>query len=312
MSTAAARADMPCRICGSAAMTVVYTGPVRRGVFGEFLDARVQECEGCGTARLTGAGSLENEAYRTEAYRQLVGEKTDASSFFQLHDDEQFDKLGLVRGLLRRGAVVADVGCAAGSFLDFVKGLAGATLAIEPAESYHTSLRERGHTPFPETGAAVAAWAGRVDLVTCFSVIEHVEDPVALLSEMGRLLGPEGRLLISTPNRRDLLVAHGPDAYRSFFYRQVHRFYFDADSLASALARAGLFGERVHYHQRFGFANFANWLRQARPSGPHPPHVLDDEFDAVWRRELEKRGVADYLYLVARHDRASNAGDTPR
>ena len=42
---------------------------------------------------------------------------------------------------------------------------------------------------------------GAYDLYTCFETIEHVEDDTALLQEARRVLGRNGRLVCSTPNR---------------------------------------------------------------------------------------------------------------
>ena len=41
---------------------------------------------------------------------------------------------------------------------------------------------------------------GSFDLVTCFETIEHLLDPMKMLMEANRVLKPEGRLLLSTPN----------------------------------------------------------------------------------------------------------------
>lgn len=42
---------------------------------------------------------------------------------------------------------------------------------------------------------------GEFDLVVCFEAIEHVDDPGAALDELRRMLGPDGLLIVSTPNR---------------------------------------------------------------------------------------------------------------
>jgi len=49
--------------------------------------------------------------------------------------------------------------------------------------------------------AALPFADGEFDLVVCFEVIEHVEDRDTVLDELSRVLGPEGILCISTPNR---------------------------------------------------------------------------------------------------------------
>ena len=42
---------------------------------------------------------------------------------------------------------------------------------------------------------------GSFDLIVCFEVIEHVEDPQEIVDELARVLGPGGVLLVSSPNR---------------------------------------------------------------------------------------------------------------
>jgi 2-polyprenyl-3-methyl-5-hydroxy-6-metoxy-1,4-benzoquinol methylase len=289
-----------CPVCGSSEASLIFPGPIRRGRFGELTEGAVYRCGACGVDRLSAPGQLGVEDYETSTYRELVGERPDASNFFALHDEEQFGKIPLLRGLLRRGDTVLDVGCAGGAFLDFIAGVAGRTVAIEPATGYHESLRERGHLVYADTAAASRELSTSVDLAVSFSVIEHVGNPVAFLQGIRGLLRPDGVLLVSTPNRSDLLLRCGPPAYRSFFYRLVHRYYFDAQSLTEVLRRASFRVQTIHYKHRFGLANFVNWLRDGQPTGDAGVSVLPPAFDDRWRLELEANGVADYLYVVAR------------
>ena len=62
------------------------------------------------------------------------------------------------------------------------------------------------------------------DLVTAFEVIEHLQDGNQLLAEARRVLGPEGVLLVSTPNKAyygETRVQSGPNPYH------LHEFEFD-------------------------------------------------------------------------------------
>jgi SAM-dependent methyltransferase len=47
------------------------------------------------------------------------------------------------------------------------------------------------------------------DLIVSFETIEHVDDPIRMLSEFRRVLEPEGRLVISTPNKDEYLIGSG-------------------------------------------------------------------------------------------------------
>ena len=267
------------------------------------MESRIDRCAGCGLEWQVTSEAFGLEQYRGNLYREQIGERADALHYFDRHDHEQFEKLLRVRGLLPRGGVVADVGCGGGSFLDFVKGVAGRTIAIEPAEAYHESLRSRGHDVFPTCDRVSGPLA---DLVTSFSVIEHVEHPVEFARSIRSLLKPGGWAVLSTPNRADVMLRDGPAEYKSFFYRQVHLFYFDASSLRETLSRAGYVDIRVEFMHRFGFGNYGGWMRDRRPPGD-VAGPLEPPFDDIWRATLESQGVSDYLYVAARNPERASA-----
>jgi SAM-dependent methyltransferase len=264
-------------------------------VFGRERPGRVLRCDTCHVEALQEAGTS-GDYYADGTYRNDVGEAADAESFFKRHDHEQMTRIAMFDRIPLRGRIIADIGCGGGSFLDAVSGLAAATVAIEPGRSYHESLTKRGHRVYSDTVSALAAHRGTIDIAVCFSVIEHVEDPVALLSEIKALLAPGGVALISTPNRNDVLLAAGSDAYRRHFYRVVHLYYFDADSLRYAASRAGFSSCELVYRHRFPFANFVGWLRDGRPTDTRGVSPLDNAFDRLWIASLESSGRADYLY----------------
>jgi len=238
---------------------------------------------------------LPSDYYVGDAYRQELQERPDVEGYFERHDAEQYKRLGLLDSIRLRDAVVVDVGCAGGSFLDSIAGFARMTIGIDPATAYRSSLRGRGHKVYDSAESALQEWRGGVDAVCCFSVIEHVEDPVGLLSSMRALLRKGGAAVVSTPNRDDILMRAGRDDYRSFFYRKVHRFYFSGASLTRAASEAGFGSARLRYVHRFGHANFTTWLRDGYPGG-EIESPLGPVFDQTWRATLEERGLSDYLY----------------
>ena len=269
-------------------------GAIRDGQFGS-LTAEPQSilrCGGCGAGHLSGSPAVD---YESVAYRDLVDGGNSAERFYAVHDHEQPDKLRRLGTSTLRGKVVADVGCGAGSFLDLVRGVSRATLAIEPATSYHAALAAKGHLTFPYCKDVPPEWLGKVDVVVCFSVVEHAEDPLALLRDIRALMRPGGELLISTPNLRDWLLEMLPEDYAAFFYRTVHRWYFDADSLSALAEAAGLTVSEIQCVQRFDLANVLLWLRDRRPSGLGKVPI-DAVVSAAFCRWLESSGRADYLY----------------
>ena len=290
----------PCEICGNANWHIQYRGKIREGGFGSLTqeDGTVGKCSRCGVERLDEASCKDETFYGTEDYRNFLREPKDAAGFFLQHDETQLRNLTFLWPESLRNRVVADIGCAAGSFLDHVSGIAGNVVSVEPCRGYHESLKERGYHVYPYAADAVAEWGGRIDFAFCFSVIEHVRNPRLFLEEVRKLLSPQGKLIVSTPNRRDILMELKGEVYRRFFYRAVHRWYFDAESFAYCGRKAGFRLLETRWVHRFGLSNAMAWLRDGRPTGSAPlPHLDSPHLDAFWKAYLESRGVSDYLYF---------------
>jgi ubiquinone/menaquinone biosynthesis C-methylase UbiE len=52
---------------------------------------------------------------------------------------------------------------------------------------------------------------GSIDCLMSFTVLEHVEDEMAVLKEMHRVLKPGGKLILTVPNRWWVFETHGAD-----------------------------------------------------------------------------------------------------
>jgi SAM-dependent methyltransferase len=291
----------PCEICGGNLWQAGYHGRIRNGAFGNLTDddAVVATCGTCGVRRLDEPHCAAEDLYEGEEYRLLVGETTLAADYHARHDERTLANLSVLWPDSLRGHIVADVGCGAGSFLDHIHSLTKEAVAIEPCRLYHDLLSERGYAVYEYASDALPDYAGRVHRAFSFSVIEHVGDPRAFLADIKRLLAPGGRAVISTPNRADILMDLLPDSYPPFFYRTVHRWYFDAASLSKCAEAAGLNVVQMRFVHRFGIANTMRWLRDLKPGGREGlPHMDDPLLNGVWTGYLERIGAADYLYII--------------
>jgi SAM-dependent methyltransferase len=113
---------------------------------------------------------------------------------------------------VRPGMRTLDLGCGAGGFTAElaragaqVTGIEVAEAALERARAAHPGLDFRlapiaGPLPLPDSS---------FELVWASEVIEHVADTAAWLSEVRRVLVPEGRLLLTTPSHGRLRLALG-------------------------------------------------------------------------------------------------------
>jgi SAM-dependent methyltransferase len=295
-----------CEICGSESWCTVYQGTVRDGAFGTLHEgATVARCDGCGVDRLAEHICPDDSFYETEAYRRKLGQDLSTGAYLAAAKELQSFALAAIEPALLKNKTVADVGCAGGSFLDHIARVADRKVAIEPSSIYRDSLTDRGFAVFPYVTDAAAEFGGKVDFATSFQVIEHVRDPRDFLARIRPLLAPGGSLLITTPNRRDILMELLPDDFPAFFYRVVHRWYFDEDSLANCARRAGFVVDSVRFVHRYGLSNALTWLRDRRPSGRTRLAGIESQADDCWRGYLEDGGRADCIFMFLKADPAT-------
>lgn len=292
-----------CEICGADDWAPVFSGPVRDGSFGSLTpeDHTIYQCARCAAQRLEESACKDDSFYAGKKYRELLGEASNATGFWEKHDIHQFRNLNAFWPHSIRNRVVADIGCAAGSFLDHIRGLPKTCLAIEPCEEYHASLRDRGYRVYPSIASGIEDFKQKVDVVFSLSTVEHVGNPFEFFQEIRHLLQPKGLLVVSTPNRNDVLMALLGDAYKQFFYRTVHRWYFDMLALTNLAERCGFEIVQQRCLQRFGISNAMAWLRDRKPTGDSTLAGLDDPLlNQFWKNYLESKGIGDYLYLIVK------------
>jgi 2-polyprenyl-3-methyl-5-hydroxy-6-metoxy-1,4-benzoquinol methylase len=155
----------------------------------------------------------------------------------------------------RRPGRLLDVGCGSGLFLATAQRRGWTAVGIDGSSEATRLAAERfGCEVVTGDIEALDAHASTAtepfDAITMWDVVEHARRPVALLDAARRRLAPGGVLGIAVPNQRNILDAIGGALYRATRGRLTgalekqyvvqHFSSFDPDTLAAALARAGL------------------------------------------------------------------------
>ncbi len=127
------------------------------------------------------------------------------------------------------GRRVLDAGCGVGYGTAMLRNAgAGETTGVDSAAAILDVARETAPEGLTYEVADVAQLPfpnGHFDVVVCFEVIEHVDDPDAVLDEFKRVMAPDGILVLSSPNR-DRTVPGNPH----------HRYEYTPGELRVALS----------------------------------------------------------------------------
>jgi 2-polyprenyl-3-methyl-5-hydroxy-6-metoxy-1,4-benzoquinol methylase len=110
------------------------------------------------------------------------------------------DKLSHLLGQPSSKIRLLDVGCSSGAFLGAAVNLGYRAEGVEPAARAAATAQSAGLTVRQGLLHEAAYDDGQFDAVTLLEVIEHLNEPLALLQECHRILRPGGILLIGTAN----------------------------------------------------------------------------------------------------------------
>ncbi|MDX1382154.1 MAG: class I SAM-dependent methyltransferase, partial [Thermoanaerobaculia bacterium] len=200
-----------------------------------------------------------------------------------------------------------EIGFGDGSRLDDLTRLGWRVEGQEVDPVCVRDARKRGLTVHEGPLEGLGLAPGAFDAVVSAHVIEHVEDPEALLRESVRLLRPGGRLVFVTPNTDS--YAHR--RFRSCWYgldppRHLH--LFNPSALAELANRSGLKGFRVVTSPAHASTVLRGSLliraRRDRPQLAEPTlamklaiaaHLAVARIDHLWNR-----GSGEELVLAAR------------
>lgn len=157
----------------------------------------------------------------------------------------QTDRLELFEKLLGPGRRrLLDIGCGPGFFLKTAIARGWEVAGIEPSRQAAAHARSLGATITEGFfSAATAPSLGRFDAVNLTNVLEHVPDPINILSLARDLLTPRGVLCVGVPNDFSPLQIAARNAANldDWWVAPPHHLnYFDFDTLAALLERLGL------------------------------------------------------------------------
>ena len=260
-------------------------------------------CGRCGTVQKPRTDKWHAEIANTyetyDLYHQSGGE--DHPVFDQTSGLAAGRSTCLIRNLVQEVSLgkhgrILDVGCGKGGFLS-------AFQSCRPGWQLEGFDQQEAGGQALESIPGIAAYhsdsvegiPGTFDLIVLNHVLEHVPEPTTFLVEIGRKLGPAGRLVVQVPNidrnPYDLVVVD-------------HCIHFGTGSLRQLVSQAG-----------FAIDVFSeNWLPKeltlvARPVPGGERIDLPDEYASAASRAEHIRATVDWLHDTAADASACAQGD---
>ena len=239
LGPAAAAVTAETRAKGSRRSCIACERRTEHSLLWEKNGSRVYRCAECGLGS-AGIGDFDPRAYYTADF--FNGNVEGGYPDYISSEDVLRAEFRAVAARLRRivpSGTLLEIGAAYGFFLLEAKAhyrVHGVEIAHEAAEF----ARARGLDV--RTGVLtrqVLEEIGPIDVAVMLDVIEHLEDPKAVLGLCREFLNPGGIVMLTTPDFASSLARFTGKSWRNMTPPQ-HLWYFTRESIAKMAAAAGL------------------------------------------------------------------------
>lgn len=170
----------------------------------------------------------------SETKQGLINKLYHPARILMLH--QKLKKITLTTGL--KSGKILDIGSGTGTFLHFLREKGWEVTGIEPDPGARKLARDLYHLELLNFDNIFKMPDQNFQLITLWHVLEHVHSLHALVSQIKRLLLPEGFLFIAVPNY------HSKDAtkyqeYWAAYDVPRHLYHFDQTSMESLMIPHG-------------------------------------------------------------------------
>ncbi len=240
-----------------------------------------------------------NNTYKDGSYREnkVLSLKTGEPNFERTMDAQRRLKSNLK---FIAGKNVADFGCGSGEFIKLARKYCSTVIGVELQQDYIKQLNEN-HISCVDNLEVIEE--NSLDVIVSFHTIEHLPNPIQILSELKKKIISGGKIVIEVPHANDFLLSMAKcERFKNFTLWSQHLILHTKESLRKILEFVGLEQIQIKGVQRYPLSNHLNWLANGK-SGGHKSHfsVLDSSsLSKAYESSLASIDATDTLVAVAK------------
>lgn len=146
------------------------------------------------------------------------------------------DKINLLQQFQQKKGKILDIGAGTGDFLVMAAKNGWDTLGLEPSPKAR-AIAESKNVKFLETLSQMPDHSA--DAITMWHVLEHVHDVEAQISELKRILKPDGVLIVAVPNFKSYDAQHYGKYWAAYDVPR-HLWHFSKTSIKMLFGKQGI------------------------------------------------------------------------
>lgn len=207
--------------------------------------------------------------YRSEYSHNAETASTNAQEILEIYGRFQDQRLNIIAPELRKNHRLLEIGAASGVFIKHIQNKVDCIHAIELDTECCKFLNQEFEIECDSNYLEESKFFNqKYDIICSFQVLEHVEEPIAFLRNIKKVMSNGAKVYIEVPNLRDpLLSIWNIPLYKSFYYHTAHLHYFTEASLLKVAERAGFSktNAKVTFTQDYNLLNHLHWMMNDEP-----------------------------------------------
>jgi SAM-dependent methyltransferase len=276
--------DFVCYLCGSKEGKLVMRGEgMRFKCYGH--DKNVMQCSKCGLTQLYPSWKDEELEILYKGYWSVPdfkGQKRRVKVSKYLTKD------------IRKGDKVLEIGCGLGDNVKFLRSKGFDVIGIDKDPhicdgNYVIHCDYRNHVP-----------EEKYDYIFGIHLLEHIQDPLAFMDQVLKMLSPGGRFLFEVPSIEEpLLTLYKNREFEKFYWYPYHVFFYTPETMTKLFSKVkGADVEIIKRLQGYGFINHSRWFLLNRPGNFNKNiPVLDLAYKAALTKLAKK---SDTMIITGR------------
>tara|TARA_B100000795_G_C22717348_1_gene405998 strand:+ start:98 stop:952 length:855 start_codon:yes stop_codon:yes gene_type:complete len=280
---------MKCYLCNS------QNNFKRPGSVRDNKKLKILECVDCGLVYLSSTKHIKKLHYEKSGMHD--GKKLNVKSRLKLNRVDDMRRYNFLKKRVVNKKVL-DFGCGAGGFLELVSKRAKKANGLEVEKAMQQSYIKRNLNVYSSYEQALRS-SKKWNILTAFHVVEHLLDPIKIISKLSKLLTDDGEMIIEVPNSEDaLLTLYENKAFQNFTYWSQHLYLFNKDNLKELAKKAKLKVKWIKYIQRHPLSNHLYWLSKGKPAGHKVWNFLNNiSLNKKYEIQLAELGITDTIIV---------------
>jgi 2-polyprenyl-3-methyl-5-hydroxy-6-metoxy-1,4-benzoquinol methylase len=259
-------------------------------------DVKVLKCKISGVIILDRTDHISEKHYKSMEDLSYWSSQSLKQARKETREDD-LRRSDMFRGLIKN-RIWLDFGTGSGGILELLSKSAKETYAVELQTGPREELISEGYKVYKDIKEVPG---NNLEVVTLFHVLEHLPDPVKILTEIREKMAESGKIVIEVPHANDFLISFLEiEEFKEHTFWSEHLILHTRQSLKALMEKSGFRNVKIEGFQRYPLSNHLYWLSKGKPGGHKEwSHLNTTDLIEAYAKTLNSLDMTDTLICIA-------------